>query len=425
MPSFSNLDHRHSGKNLAVTSVHNSDTEPPTGCDIRQCHGDNAFNQQGRQERNLSRSFTLICRVLALLMGLAEAKNWILLLGFLLCLICSDWAQSPNVTVFASGLNNPRGLTFGPDGNLYVAEGGAAGNLSTVGLCEQVIPPIGPYTGGFTARISKITADGTRTTVVDNLPSSATSPVSGSSISGVADVTFVGNALYALLAGAGCSHGLAETDNAVLRVNADNTTTVVADLSAFLKTHPVQSPNADDFEPDGTWYSMVAVRGALFAVEPNHGELDMITPDGQIRRIADISATQGHIVPTAVAYHGNFYVGNLSTFPIQDGSSKILKITPSGQVTTFATGFTTVVGLAFDNEKRLYVLENTTGHPFPTPGTGKILRIDHSGRVEEIASGLFLPTAMTFGADGNLYVSNVGFGPTAVGGGQVLKITVR
>ena len=114
----------------------------------------------------------------------------------------------------------------------------------------------------------------------------------------------------------------------MLRVSADNTTTVVADLTAFLKTHPVQSPSADDFEPDGTWYSMVAVRGALFAVEPNHGELDMITPDGQIRRIADISATQGHIVPTAVAYHhGNFYVGNLGTFPIQDGSSKILKIT--------------------------------------------------------------------------------------------------
>src|SRR3569833_470784 len=249
-------------------------------------------------------------------------------------------SPSPNVTVYATGLNNPRGLTFGPDGYLYVAEGGAAGDTSTIGICDQVTAPVGPYTGGFTSRISKIDKLGTRTTVIDGLPSSQTSANQGNLVSGVADVAFIGNTLYAITAGSGCSHALEGTTNGIFRINSDHTWTMVADLSAFQKSHPVADPEPDDFEPDGTWYSMVAVRGALYAVEPNHGELDVVSTDGAVRRIADISATQGHIVPTAIAYHGNFYVGNLNTFPIQDGSSKILKITPSGQVETVVTGLT-------------------------------------------------------------------------------------
>jgi hypothetical protein len=315
-------------------------------------------------------------------------------------------------------------LKFGPDGNLYVAEGGAGGTTSSVGLCGQVVPPVGPYTGGFTARISKISPDGTRTTVIDGLPSDQTAAQQGSLVSGVADVAFLDGKLYALLAGAGCSHGLAETNNGVIRVDSENNWTMIANLSAYQKSHPVANPEPDDFEPDGTWWGLVAEDGLLFAVEPNHGELVSITRSGSVHRILDISSIQGHIVPTAIVPVGNdFLVGNLDTFPIKD-SSKVMRITRGGQLTTIAIDFQTILGLAKDRKGRVYVLENTTNNSFPTPNTGKIVRIDGKNKYTDIATGLFLPTGMTFGPDGNLYVSNVGFGPPPVGLGQILKITV-
>jgi hypothetical protein len=70
-----------------------------------------------------------------------DSKSKISVIWLAIVLVCLGqglWAQSANVTVFASGFNNPRGLKFGPDGYRYVAEGGAGGNKSTAGVCRQV-----------------------------------------------------------------------------------------------------------------------------------------------------------------------------------------------------------------------------------------------------------------------------------------------
>jgi hypothetical protein len=335
-------------------------------------------------------------------------------------------SNAVTIKVFARNLNNPRGLKWGPDGNLYVAEGGKGGTDSTRGICKQVVAPIGPYRGSRTGgRISKITPDGVHTILVRDLPSSQTSAASGAFVSGVADVAFLGDGMYAVLSGAGCSHGVQSMDNGVVKIFPDGSWKFIANLSAFQHYHPVKNPEPDDFEPDGTWYSMITVKKDLYALEPNHGELVRITRDGQIKRIIDISAFEGHIVPTALGFiYGNFYMGNLNPFPIIDGSSKIYKITMDGQISVWAEGFTTVLGITFDSQGRMYVLENTTGNPFPTPGTGDIIRVNKDKSRDVIASHLSLPTGMTMGPDGKLYVSVNGFGPNAIGGGQILQISV-
>jgi len=331
-------------------------------------------------------------------------------------------SATASVVHFASGLQFPRGLRFGPDGYLYVAEAGEGpASDAPPAQCELAGPVVRPYRGSPTGgRISMIDPSGTRATLTATFPRSVNGL--GDAL-GVADIDFIDGKLYALVTSGGCSHGVTSIPAGVARVNADGTWQMIADLSAYQRSNPVKTPEVADFEPDGTWYSMVAVRGDLYAVEPNHGELVRITRQGAVSRVIDFSASQGHVVPTAVGYHGVFYVGNLGEFdPGEIDQQKIFQVTPSGELRVAASGLSKVLGVAFDSRHRMYALEMTRGRQFPQPGLGRVVRVGPNGALTEIVGGLALPTGMTFGPDGNLYVSVWGFGPP--GKGEILKVTL-
>jgi sugar lactone lactonase YvrE len=247
----------------------------------------------------------------------------------------------------------------------------------------------------------------------------------------VASVTFIGNTLYALLVGGGCSHGNPNVPNGIFRVDRDkHSWTLVNNLSQFVRTHPVKNPDIDDFEPDGDWYGMVAVHGVLYVTEANHQEVDRIRPGGQVTRVVDLSTLfvpppnwQG---PTGITYHhGNLYVATLGTFPVRPGTENLYELTPSGFIKIAASGLTAVLGVAFDARGRLFALETDTVAGFPGPqavGSGKVVCVNSDGTLTTVASGLTFPTGMIFGPHGNLYVSNIGFGVPTAGAGQILRI---
>jgi hypothetical protein len=338
-------------------------------------------------------------------------------------------AAGPTWTIYATGFTNPRGLTFGPDGLLYVAEAGVGGGTTAADIdpkCPDMVNVFSPFAGGYSGRVIRVLPDGTTETVADNLPSVTDNT---STSFGPTDVAFLGGTLYVLIELGGCSHGLPENLPAILRVNPDGSTTNVANLNAWLAKNPPafikdENPLTTDLEPGGVFHSMIADGRYLYVVETNRGMLLRVDPRKRtIEKLYDMSIDQAEHNPIVMTRRGHdFYVG---TFGEDGGPAELAKFDKG--FTSYTLPFQSLnplVGLAWRGN-RLYGVEI---FPYDDPwsaGTANLVTFDPrtSERRQVLTGFATLPNGLVVGPDGALYTSNQGvsFSPTG-GDGSILRI---
>jgi plastocyanin len=240
-------------------------------------------------------------------------------------------------------------------------------------------------------------------------------------------VAFLDDVLYVLQDSAGTPEFITQGfPNGVYAVEKDGGVRLVGDISTWINENPVAHVPGDKTDL-GETFAMLAGKGELWVLESNSGQVLTVTPDGKITRVADLS--ENHPVPTAFAAapDGAVYVGFLTPAPYTDGSSRVVKVTASGEVTEVWTGLTMVTALAVGPDGTLYAVEMSTGNtdepPFTQPASGRVVRQTGPSSHEEVVTGLDYPIAGATGPDGGLYVGFPAFGSDDVTGG-IIRIDI-
>lgn len=275
-----------------------------------------------------------------------------------LAIVAAPAAAGPS-SVVVGGMFNPRGIDVGPSGRLLVAESGA-GAITEVRLKHRRPPAV--------SRFASLPA----------VPDPSLGPI---------DVARAGHGTaYVVMSGQTTPTPFGR----LLRVKRNGSVSLVADIGAYQRG----DIDPDDIEgnpaesnPNG----LALLRGGHVLVADAAGnDLLLVDRRGRITTVARFkpelvpfppglpfgppagTLVPSESVPTAVAIgpDGAWYVSELKGFPFAKGSSRIWRIRPgsvgatcdparpsTGPCRTVATGFSSVIDLAFGKRGTMYVLE--------------------------------------------------------------------
>lgn len=335
---------------------------------------------------------------------------------------------APGWRTVASGLDNPRLLSFSRDGSLYVAEAGRGGSGPCIPAAEG-----GETCFGRSGAITRIRGH-RQTRVLDRLPSLAAPD--GSSALGPADVV-VRNGYYTVSIGLGQDPavraglpGAARRLGTLLTGSLGSRPHVLANLASF-----EAAKDPDGGVPDSDPTGFVRAGAGYVVTDAGGNDLLRVRRDGRISVLAVFRdrlvpappfLPPGDIpmqaVPTSVirGSDGAFYVSQLTGFPFPSGAARIFRVVPGHAPTVYARGLTNVTDLAWARGHLYAVQIAGEGGLLAAVGLpmGSLVRIDSPSTHSTVADQLPAPYGVAIRGH-HAYVTTC---TVCAGGGEVVRI---
>lgn len=288
-----------------------------------------------------------------------------------------------------TGLNNPRLLSYGADGTLYIAEAGIAGDQAAEG-------DMGPVLYGLTARVMSVAPGGSEAEVVlDGLASA----VGFNNYLGVNAVLPTDDGWWLVLGNAPAlegvrTTGLVQLDAAGEEVRFIDFAAIEEELNPdndFVAANPIDM----DVSEDGTYYVIDASGNAIYTfTDDSEPEVMHVWEDLPVPTAVDVGPD------------GNVYVSFLSAFPFASGSARVEQWSPDGELLATYEGLTGVTDVAVADDGTIYAVEMATvfGDMGWTANDGRVVILSADG-MATVAEGLNYPYGIAISPEGMLAVS--------------------
>jgi hypothetical protein len=370
-----------------------------------------------------------------------------------LVLTCLSVAAHSQVTPVVSGLNNPRGLAFGPGGVLYVGEAGLGAGNGAGGVGLGI---------GLTGSVGEIRDLASAHPTFRRLVTGLASWAQKTGVVGPDGVSLLGNGNIKVIIAESTSAAQAQNPDAspdllaefgrLLQVSQSGNWKAVADVGDFDFTWAGENADqpwapAGQF-PDANPYAVLSLPSHQYIADAGSNTIDEVSEDGSVRILAWVPnpllplgpggalVPVSDSVPTCVAQgpDGFLYVGTLAFgayFATGKAQSKVYRINPDStdiflsDSDVWATGFYPITGCGF-GAGAFYVTEFFT-KGFGTPGD--VIRVElnpdgSAGTRATLGGGgaLIAPNSFAAGPDGAIYVSNFSTFPGTNSSGPVGQV---